>query len=127
MKKPKRVRLTKALYEEAVKRAERAEYLLEHDYEPRPENRAAQAGWYGASLLDTCPGGQTWQERYRTALRGEAEQIERADLAESTHRAMAEALDVWNKGQGFGPAGLAILSAWAGRGMQDKPEEPEKT
>jgi hypothetical protein len=122
--KPKKMRYTKALYEEMVRRAEVAEerlrqevFVRERDWEPRPKSQAHEAGWYGASLLDACLGGETWRERFlKERVVTESWQL-RTKLAESAHRAMAEAL----REMGGGASSAAVICEWAGRGMQDKP------
>ena len=127
MKKPKRVRLTKALYDAAVERADVAEAqvrrersLREHEYEPRPKR--PRDPFYGVRGTEQEVPCDTWQERFlKESVVTESWQL-RATLAESAHRAMAEALGAPTVG-----TQLSAISAWAGRGMQDKPQKPTRS
>ena len=99
---------------------------LECDYEPRPQR--------GSQVWSPSYGepGRTWQERCKLAEEDTRHVLHRASLAESAHRAMAEALTVAGR-EGYctddrgrvmssRSSPLAVIAAWAGRGMTDKPE-----
>jgi hypothetical protein len=120
----KKMRYTKALYEDTLKRAVAAEYqqeqLLrtqEQDYEPRPPNNIGDYGQHMFGRLEKRP---SWQEKFLAEKVVTESWMLRTKLAESAHRAMAEAL----REMGGGASSAAVICEWAGRGMQDKPEPP---
>jgi len=95
------------------------------DYEPRPTANA-----YPFSVF-AWPE-DTWQKRCTRVQRDYEHALRRCELAESAHRAMAEALTVAGR-EGYctddrgrvmssRSSPLAVIAGWAGRGMTDKPE-----